>query len=498
MLLNDRAKLSSILQKISDNLDIPGYAYEDATLKYEDVAEHLAAEDSDLFSYEPSIYVQGSFRLGTMVQPCGREDEYDIDLVCQLKITKDSITQTELKSKIGKRLKVRDDLANILEESRRCWLLDYPSKEGLPSFHMDVLPSIQNQEQLPTGILLTDTELVRWQKSNPIAYAEWFKTRMEVAFRITKTALAKDAIANIEDVPDWRVKTPLQRCIQILKRHRDVHFANKSDVKPVSIILTTLAAHSYQNEVNIFDALRGITRNMPSYIENRDGVWWVQNPVERSENFADKWNEYPERRIAFTAWLKKVEADFSSLSQAETVADGLARLDESIGRQTMEKVSVDLGLRRPIQVPATVPVGTMVPALADASHAVSPHSKFSMAIQPQYFVKVSPNVYFKKKNNKGRYLWPLGQTVPKNIWIKFAAKTNFPESHSVKWQVVNTGQEAINDDSPRGEFYDSDESDDHVRWESTSYRGTHWVEAFVINNIGACVARSGKIYVRVR
>lgn len=82
MLLNDRAKLSSILQKISDNLDIPGYAYEDATLKYEDVAEHLAAEDSDLFSYEPSIYVQGSFRLGTMVQPCGREDEYDIDLVC--------------------------------------------------------------------------------------------------------------------------------------------------------------------------------------------------------------------------------------------------------------------------------------------------------------------------------------------------------------------------------------------------------------------------------
>lgn len=42
-------------------------------------------------------------------------------------------------------------------------------------------------------------------------------------------------------------------------------------------------------------------------MKNRNGKWWVQNPVDPDENFADKWNEYPERREAFMQWLKKVE-----------------------------------------------------------------------------------------------------------------------------------------------------------------------------------------------
>jgi hypothetical protein len=37
-------------------------------------------------------------------------------------------------------------------------------------------------------------------------------------------------------------------------------------------------------------------------IENRHGTWWVSNPAQEEENFADKWNEHPERREAFLAW----------------------------------------------------------------------------------------------------------------------------------------------------------------------------------------------------
>ena len=36
--------------------------------------------------------------------------------------------------------------------------------------------------------------------------------------------------------------------MQILKRHRDGAFADRPDVKPASIILTTLAAHAYNQE----------------------------------------------------------------------------------------------------------------------------------------------------------------------------------------------------------------------------------------------------------
>ena len=68
------------------------------------------------------------------------------------------------------------------------------------------------------------------------------------------------------------------------------------------------------------------------------------------------------------------------------------------------------------------------------------------------------------------------------------------EPYTVRWQVVNAGQEAVNAGQRRGEFYE--DSDKHVRWETTAYRGTHWVEAFMIK-AGACVAQSGRVLVRL-
>lgn len=494
MLINEREKLASILQTSADKLDIPDHVYEDATLKYEDVGEHLAADDSDLRAYKPQIYVQGSFRLGTVVQPYGRGDEYDIDLVCQLEMRKESVTQKDLKAKVGDRLKKREDLARILEPSRRCWILDYPAEAGMPGFHMDILPSIPNEERKPTGILLTDTELTKWQKSNPVAYAEWFKKRMEVIFRVKKAALAETMLASIEEVPDWRVKTPLQRCVQILKRHRDIHFEKKPDVKPVSIILTTLAAHAYQNEEDIFDALTGIAKRMPNFIENRNGRWWVQNPVDDGENFADKWNDYPERRTAFMAWLQNVSIDFANVSKAASVDDGLIMLEESLGKHTMEKVALELGVKRASLLPAVVSTVPLVPSLGDSRHAQSP--QWPLQKQHQFEVKVSKTIYRAKG---GKRLWSIGDaSIPRKVWIKFRALTSAPKPYKIEWQIVNTGEDAENAGQQRGEFEPSEAQEPNVRWESTAYRGTHWVEAFVINSTGECIGRSGRVLVKVR
>lgn len=499
MLISERQKLASILETSANKLDIPDHVYEDATMKYESVAEHLATEESELYAYKPQVFVQGSFRLGTVVHPYGRDNEYDIDLVCQLDIKKGSISQSDLKEKVGARLKTCADLAKILLPSRRCWILDYPAEPGKPGFHMDVLPSIPNEERKPTGILLTDTELTRWQKSNPIAYAEWFKKKMEFVFGTRRAALAESMSVSIEEVPEWRVKTPLQRCVQILKRHRDIYFEKKPEVKPVSITLTTLAAHAYQNEADIFDALTGIAVRMPMFIEKRGGIWWVQNPVDDGENFAEKWNEYPERRVAFLAWLNKVHTDFANLSKAESITDGLLMLNEHLGKQTMDNVAAELGVARTGFFPAVVSPTLLVPALGDASHAQTPTSQFPLAPLPQFKAKTSAGVYLKKGAKKGRYLWPLtSRPVPKNVWLKFTVKTNVPEPHSIRWQVVNTGDEAILANAPRGEFLEPEGMDKYVQWESTAYRGTHWVEAFVLNGQGVCVARSGRVYVRVR
>jgi hypothetical protein len=300
----DESRLSDLLAAIADELDISEELYEEATLKYEEVGIWLAEDEEGIGQYSPEIFPQGSFRLGTVVRPVDPQCDYDIDLVCHLDLKKESTTQKDLKDLVGNRLKANPEFAKILTPSRRCWNLDYPRQ-----FHMDVLPSIANPEQLPDGILLTDTDLIRWQKSNPKEYANWFRRAMETQFLRKRANLAEALKASIEDVPEWRVKTPLQRVVQLLKRHRDVYFAGDPENRPVSVIITTLAAHAYKNQDNVYDALAGLVSDMPKYIECRDGKWWVENPVEAGENLADKWNEKPERRNAFVVWLDRIRKD---------------------------------------------------------------------------------------------------------------------------------------------------------------------------------------------
>lgn len=491
MLINERVKLSRFLSETAHALDIPDYAYHEAVTKYEDIGEYLGAGDSSLCHYLPKIYPQGSFRLGTVVRPISSDQGFDIDLVCVLGILKESITQEELKRRIGDRLKQRDDLKQILKPSRRCWVLNYPSEYEMPDFHMDVLPSIPNIERHPTGILLSDTKLVKWQKSNPIAYSNWFKSRMKESFDRQKVAFAESYKLDIEEVPDWKIKTPLQTAVQLLKRHRDTYFG-ASDDKPVSVILTTLAAIAYEGHGDVYDTLESITRRMPENIENRKGSWWVQNPVDPDENFADKWNEYPERERLFREWLGKVQADFKGVGEARSISAGLDVLTESIGPHTMTKVASAFGLTQTaISTPTTSKA--IIPKLADSSHAVTPRWHQTRMCS----VEVRCGVYSRLKDGSiGCFIKPLGiGTVPKGVWLKFSTKTNAKKPYSVFWQVVNTGKEAQEDNCLRGQI--NTRASKIVLKESTKYRGVHWVEAFVIRN-RICVGRSGPIYVKVR
>lgn len=497
MQINNPVQLSNLLTKTAEALDIPDHVYEDATLKYEDVGDWLGADGSKLKQYSPEIYVQGSFRLGTVVRPISENDEYDIDLVCQLAITKDQTTQANLKKIVGDRLKARDDLAKILGPSRRCWVLDYPAENQMPAFHMDVLPCIPNIERPITGILLTDTEIAHWQKSNPLAYAGWFYERMKVIFQQKRASLAESIQAKVEEVPEWQVKTPLQTAVQILKRHRDIHFQNEPDVRPISVIITTLAARAYRNQPDIYDALTGMVQEIEAnwgkvnYVENRNGRWWVANPVDPDENFADKWNEYPERREAFFRWVKKVRSDFSSAASKRTLDEAADAMSPVLGRGAMSKAAQDMGLDISSPFALIVRPKPQVPALGDTRHLQSP----PWQAYPVYSATVSGSVYRKPA---GRILWPLTNApVSKDLWLRFKVKTNTPLPYEVRWQVTNTGLEAIHASQLRGDFYDSDNGVDGVRWESTAYAGTHLVEAFIIKD-GICVARSGQKQVRIK
>lgn len=292
-------------------LDITPPERDLAVARYIEVARSLA-EHWNTDPYDGLVYPQGSMRLGTITRNYHRDDEIDIDLVARRDQPKQSISQDELKTDTGLALEKFvlsvPEGSPALDEGKRCWTLHYPG------FHLDVLPALPNPDaKSKTGIIITDTELIRWQFSNPIAYANWFHKVMaeELADKLKVIAKRMD----IAQVPDWQVKTTLQQTVQALKRHRDIYFTNALDLRPASIIVTTLAAHAYRGGGDLYEVLDDITDRMPSFVRHDGQRYIIANPVEPRENFADRWHGKADRAEAFFRWIEQAKTDFDELAR---------------------------------------------------------------------------------------------------------------------------------------------------------------------------------------
>ena len=358
----DIPKLGTALADFAASLDIPPSRYKEAVERYEAVGRWLEIQYPGCT--DPSlIYVQGSFRLGTVVRPLrgGAEVDYDIDLVCQLAFSKALTTPGNIKALIGNRLKEHKSYAKILDnEGKRCWTLIYANTDG-PGFHLDVLPSVpdpQNEQDLTIAITDKIDAGYDWSTSNPKGYGDWFDdknaesfARVSSAQRLSIQARAPDVFASIEDVPDQLVRTPLQQSVQIMKRHRDVAFDADNSFAPISIIITTLAALFYYDEADVYSALTGIIERLqahavlltqgtvnrsivaePIISRTTDGKWYLGNPVNPAENFADRWHEDNHARAkAFFKWVERLHHNFVTLTQRSGPSDLIKQLPISLG-----------------------------------------------------------------------------------------------------------------------------------------------------------------------
>lgn len=356
-MMERKQQVNKALENLADNIDISETRYKEAEGHYMAIGQWLGKEDSPLAPYNPEIYPQGSFRLGTVVKPISDQDEYDIDLVCQLELSKQEVVQRELKQMVGDRLKENKMYEQMLDkkEGRRCWTIQYA--DGA-QFHMDILPSIPEdlnfigsleRAGIPDAwakhaICLTDNTFWNydlydddWPRSNPRGYAEWFKERMKVQYEERRKMMAASMRAGIEDVPEYLIKTPLQRSIQLLKRHRDITFKDDPDDQPISIIITTIAALAYNNQADLYEALTFIVKEMPTYIKRVNGVVQILNPVNPNENFADKWQEKPEKEIKFRTWILRVQSDLDAMLREENIYKVSERLKGAFGALAVSK-----------------------------------------------------------------------------------------------------------------------------------------------------------------
>ena len=379
--------LKDPILELVDELEVPRSSYETAVRRYEDLGRWLHdPAKARSAAHRPEVRAQGSFRLGTAIKPI-RGEHYDLDLVCKLLdgVSLTTHTQAQLTEMLGADLDAyrrERGIVKPLEEKNRCWRVEYMDEIA---FHLDALPAIPHsvvrQKQLSDlmvreglvsteaaalsrhALAITDRRLPNyrlidrdWPTSNPEGFAQWFEGRMRLSPAALQKRALVEAVASIEQLPTYRWKTPLQGAIQLLKRHRDVMFLDQPDSKPISAIITMLAAMAYQGEDEVQTALTGVLARMAGAV--RPARPRVPNPVNPAEDFADKWATSEGQKLQleknFFDWVEQAVADVELLSQAS------GRRLYDLAR---EKLRIELGrLKNEPAQPATTRVQVIQPA----------------------------------------------------------------------------------------------------------------------------------------
>ena len=161
----------------------------------------------------------------------------------------------------------------------------------------------------------------------PSGYGLWFEERAMLRATERRLRLVTAGLSpTLEQVPRELLATPLLRTVQLLRRHRDVMFRDDVQVKPPTLLITTLAAQAYAAEVDLYQTLLGVLSRIPCYIGHRSPR--VPNPVDPGEDLAGQWLADPELEWDFRSWHMQASDDFDAIA-AETDEDTLRKLVES-------------------------------------------------------------------------------------------------------------------------------------------------------------------------
>lgn len=498
---------SNELFEIASRISLTKSQYDLIEARYETLGEILAAGDDPRLT-GAHIFVQGSIKARTAVLPhpsaVGDAAEIDADAVVWLPNAGASAVSAY--EAVESRLRAGTRTKRAPTRKNRCVRIHYQDES--PAFHMDVTPARNapgNAASKGDGTLqVPDLALKDWKPSAPARYADWFSDVCDKQINFDRLALQRleervrvSADVTQDPLPDHDTYVdfnPLRAAVKLMKAHRDSMFVDPvlSPLRPISIIITTLAARAYEaiaNESAIMprrpgESLIEIVERMPTFIEGAPGNRRVSNPAIVSENFAEKWlgPDGPALEQAFYQWHRDVllavqlgHWQFPS----DTVREGVVQ--RAFGpRSTRNRVSR----------PSALPI-----ARASALIAVKkgPHEKF---IEDLFPVRLAPGfaLSIDCEEKKGDHV--LGRLRGRgrlNRWLPyhrglrfFVAHCNVPRPFDLYWKVRNVGPAADRKNMQRGQI--EKDTGKLSKTESTSFSGEHYVEAYIVKN-GVCVAR---------
>ncbi len=352
--MDKNKRLGMLFDAFAEQLNISDTLYERAVRSYTALADYIK-ENNKTWTVE--IFPQGSFELGTVVKPVNDEDEYDVDLVILVKLPKFDDPK-KLRDTIKSFLESHGRYEGKIEEKKQALRVVYSDSA---QFHMDVVCATSS-EKIDVNIIniAKQNETLDgyfFGESNPKGYMDWFKKTMnyERLLQEAKT-LYRYSSTEIEKLTLFKMRTPLQKAIQVLKRHRDIYFKNNLDNRPSSIIITTLCALAYDNtntfrseNDNVYLTIKKMLETFYIYLGgDSNGEYNLSNPSFKSENFLYKWNFDKTLKENFDKWIVKAKEDIITNPEMfiDEKPDKLRfNLLESLGAKSMQSALDAFGLK---------------------------------------------------------------------------------------------------------------------------------------------------------
>lgn len=323
-----------ILAEIAMSSQLPPSLHKKACQRFKAAREHLEADarfDGDVEHFYP----QGSMAIDATISTRGTDDEYDLDFISQL----------------GGRFRQMEPLAILqaVEDAYR----NYPVQKVVrqtrcvtlyyaDNMHLDITPALRAYGRLDRegwithakGPLTSSDD--HFVDMNAYGFIAWYRERTPIEQRLAKAMrdhwLAMDTAlqaAEVDEVPeqcDFVVKNTATLALQLLKRFRNIRYANYDGRIPPSVMLSYYAGLAAKPEMSLSDMLIRQANWIAGDIEeaSRYGrLLHVANPICEADVFTDRWPKSIAQQNEFAKMLKDLVAGLQAAKRGEILPNKL-------------------------------------------------------------------------------------------------------------------------------------------------------------------------------
>ena len=266
----------------------------------------------------PSVkaYNQGSYAMGTGVQPVGGND-FDIDVALVFDLNVKDYEPTQVKKWVQDAMSSYTSRKVIMK--RPCVRVQY-RKEGEDHYHVDLavygkkVNFWEEQLNIAKGYLGSADHYRKWEVSEP------FKLKELINNKFT----------------DTEARAQFKRVICYLKRWKDVNFSASGDGAPTGIALTAIAYQWFQpvlgvwgSTVNDLEALKNLLSNVTAYY-NECGLN-IKLPVQPYNDLFEKLKNSEKHKEQYKTKMKALYDAVYSASNSHSKEKAVQLLQAQFG-----------------------------------------------------------------------------------------------------------------------------------------------------------------------